>query len=99
MKTTAFLSLLPLAFAGPAAYKRAGGPAPLHTPRDAASLVHGQYIVKMKDDTIFPMDSAMSLFPGDAIHSWHHQGFQGFAAKLDAAALEAVQNHGGVSPR
>ncbi|KAI0129549.1 peptidase S8/S53 domain-containing protein [Xylariales sp. AK1849] len=93
MKVAAILALVPLAFAAPTERaKRAGGPAQLLVNRDA-NLIPGQYIIKMKDGiSAASVDDAMTLFEGDAEHVWK-TGFKGFAAKLDAAALENIQNH------
>ncbi|RYP70049.1 hypothetical protein DL771_005740 [Monosporascus sp. 5C6A] len=90
MRTAAFLSLLPLAFAAPA--KRAE-PAPLLKPR-GVDLIEGKFIVKMKDQiTASVLDETVSAFQKDAEHVWNVPGFKGFAGALDDAALEQLQNH------
>ncbi len=92
MKTSAILTLLPLALAAPAAVvdKRAGGPAPILRPRDS-KLLKDKYIVKLRSgSTIAAVNDAMDLFEGDAEHVYTGDGFRGFAATLDGAALDAV---------
>ncbi|RYP54759.1 hypothetical protein DL769_010297 [Monosporascus sp. CRB-8-3] len=90
MRTAAILSLLPLAFAAPA--KRAE-PAPLLKPR-GVDLIEGKFIVKMKDQiTASVLDETVSTFQKDAEHVWNVPGFKGFAAALDDAAVEQLQNH------
>ncbi|RYP64521.1 hypothetical protein DL770_009186 [Monosporascus sp. CRB-9-2] len=90
MRTAAFLSLLPLAFAAPA--KRAE-PAPLLKPR-GVDLIEGKFIVKMKDQiTASVLDETVSAFQKDAEHVWNVPGFKGFAGALDDAAIEQLQNH------
>ncbi|RYP34416.1 hypothetical protein DL767_004285 [Monosporascus sp. MG133] len=90
MRTAAFLSLLPLAFAAPA--KRAE-PAPLLKPR-GVDLIEGKFIVKMKDQiTASVLDEAVSTFQKEADHVWNVPGFKGFAGALDDAAIEQLQNH------
>ncbi|KAK6206639.1 hypothetical protein LQW54_007591 [Pestalotiopsis sp. IQ-011] len=94
MKAATILSLLPLAIAAPAS-KRAGGPAPVLVPRDSGdNLIEGQYIVKLKNGmSISSVDDTLSLFEGEAEHEWKEGEFKGFAAKLDAAALDKIANH------
>ncbi|KAH6647480.1 peptidase S8/S53 domain-containing protein [Truncatella angustata] len=94
MKAAAILSLLPLALAAPAT-KRAGGPAPVLTPRDAGDkVIAGQYIVKMKEGmSTATVDDVSNLFEGDAVHTWTKGSFKGFAAKLNDADLDAIANH------
>lgn len=94
MKAAIIVSLLHLAAAAPTR-KREGGPAPLLKPRDVGdNLIPGQYIVKMKSGmTTASVTDAMSLFEGETEHEWHEGEFKGFAAKLDDAALEQIQNH------
>ncbi|KAI1370911.1 subtilisin-like protein [Hypoxylon crocopeplum] len=90
MRTAAFLSLLPLAFAAPA--KRAE-PAPLLKPR-GSQIVEGKYIVKLYENAaISALENAMSTFEGDADHVYNVEGFKGFASALSAADLETLQNH------
>ncbi|RYO92139.1 hypothetical protein DL762_001797 [Monosporascus cannonballus] len=90
MRTAAFLSLLPLAFAAPA--KRAE-PAPLLKPR-GADLIEGKFIVKMKDQiTASVLDETVSALQEDAEHVWNIPGFKGFAGPLDDAAVEKLQHH------
>lgn len=98
MKAATILSLLPLAIAAPAS-KRAGGPAPVLVPRDSGdNLIEGQYIVKLKNGmSISSVDDTLSLFEGEAEHEWKEGEFKGFAAKLDAAALDKIANHPDVS--
>ncbi|KAI5859626.1 subtilisin-like protein [Durotheca rogersii] len=90
MRTAAFLSLLPLAFAAPA--KRAT-PAPLLKPR-TTQLVEGKYIVKLYDNAaVSALDDTMGIFKADADHVYNVEGFKGFASTLTAEDLEKLQNH------
>ncbi|KAH8892585.1 subtilisin-like protein [Thozetella sp. PMI_491] len=94
MKSAVILALLPLVLASPVAVnKRAGGPAPILRPRDS-KLLKGKYIVKLKTgSTVENVEETMTLFEGDANQVYTAEGFKGFAAALDDAALEAITNH------
>ena len=99
MKTAAILALVPLALAAPASIvnKREGGPAPILRPRDA-KLLKDKYIVKLRTgSTVAAVNDAMDLFEGDADHVYTVDGFKGFSATLDGAALDAITNHPEVS--
>ncbi|KAH8893905.1 subtilisin-like protein [Thozetella sp. PMI_491] len=95
MKGSAFLTLLPLVLASPATpiTKRVGGPAPILRPR-GDGLIEGKYIVKLRTgSTAADISDAISLIDGRASHTYHNDGFKGFAAALDDTALQALTNH------
>ena len=94
MHSTFILSLLPLALAAPA---RRGEPAPLLAPRGAQQLISDKYIVKFKAGTATnSVDEAIRTLSEDADFKYG-KVFQGFAGKIDAAALESLRSHPDVS--
>jgi hypothetical protein len=94
MFALAALSLLSLAMAAPSAPSERAEPAALLKASDSERAISGQYIVKMKNTAEVSLLSSSY----DVIHSYTSDGFRGFSAKLDDAALEQIRNSPDVRP-
>jgi subtilisin family serine protease len=90
MRSATLLALLPLAMAAPNAIERRDTPAPVLKPR-GAQLVEGKYIIKMKSGSISTATaSAIQSITADADYTYSNR-FNGFAASLTSAELEAMR--------
>ncbi|KAJ9143501.1 Subtilisin-like protein [Pleurostoma richardsiae] len=92
MHVTALLALVPLVLAAPTAQPVER--APVIQPRGLQTIPN-KYIVKMKEGvSVSSLDSALGkLGASNATHIYKAGAFKGFASKLDAATLEALQLH------
>lgn len=92
MHVLSILTLASMALAAPSLTRRAE-PAALYTPRLSTQAIAGKYIVKMKSSA----EVSITATTYKAHHTYGSKSFKGFAATLDAEALEAVRNHPDVS--
>lgn len=87
MRFSTVLPLVPVALAA----------APIYNSTDAGLLVEDKYIVKLKDRvSLAAADDTLSALSTGADEVFSG-GFNGFAATLDAASLEALREHPDVS--
>jgi subtilisin family serine protease len=90
MRSATLLALLPLAMAAPSTMERRDSPAPVIKPR-GAQLLESKYIIKMKSGSISTAtSSAIQSITADADYTYSNR-FNGFAASLSAAELEAMR--------
>lgn len=97
MRLSLFLSVLPLAVAGPT--PKRSEPAPLLVPRgvSTSNLVADNYIVKFKPGSaLAALEDAMKLIPGQP-GQVYNSIFKGFSSHLDAATLDLIRDHPDVS--
>lgn len=93
MHALTLVALLPLAIAAPTSEPVALQRAPIIEPR-GVELVPDKYIVKVRDGASdAKIDAILGKLGSDkANHVYKGNGFKGFASKMTAAALEAVQS-------
>lgn len=92
MHLSLLLSILPLALAGPTGKR--SEPAPLLVPGgDAADLVSGEYIVKLKEGSaVAALDDALSLLRGKPLQMYDAV-FKGFSGNFDKKTVDLLRMH------